>query len=140
MKIVKVVAVMVFIVMLSAVLTGCAIKMPVPSIEKAEFDFSITYEINGEIKTYNGVYVCEFEGVHKSLYGNYRDWKGYIKDVPDGEYSVVALETNKQGTIYVDLGFRAEYFMSDPDYAEEEAPTPKLYIMFHSDDPDVSST
>lgn len=137
---IKILTVVLLLLVMSVIFTGCAIKMPVPSIEKAEFDFSITYEINGEIKTYNGVYVCEFEGVHKSLYGESRDWKGYIKDVPDGEYSVVALETNEQGTIYVDLGFRAEYFMSDPDYAEEEAPTPKLYIMFHSDDPDVSST
>ena len=139
MKIMKVVAVAVLIVILSAVLAGCAIKMPVPSIEKAEFDFSITYEMNGQVKTYNGVYVCEFTGVHKSLYGESRDWKGYVKDVPDGEYAVVALETNEQGTIYVDLAFFPEYFMSDPDYAENEAPKPSLYIIYFTDDPDITS-
>ena len=140
MKFMKVVSVAILIMLLSVVFTGCAIKMPIPSVEHAEFNFSITYEKDGVIKTYNGVYVCEFEGVHKSFYGESRDWKGYVKDVPDGEYSTIAIETVDEGTIYVDLGFFPEYFMSDPDYAEQEAPTPKLYIMLHSDDPDVSST
>ena len=116
MKFMKVVSVAILIMLLSVVFTGCAIKMPIPSVEHAEFNFSITYEKDGVIKTYNGVYVCEFEGVHKSFYGESRDWKGYVKDVPDGEYSTIAIETVDEGTIYVDLGFFPEYFTVYPKF------------------------
>ena len=137
---IKILTVVLLLLLMSVIFTGCAIKMPVPSVEKAEFEFSITYEIDGEIKTCTGVYVCEFAGVYKSFYGNNRIWKGYVKDVPDGEYSVIALETNDEGTIYVDLGFCPEYFMADPDYADYDAPKPSMYIIYHSDDPDVTSS
>ena len=137
---IKILAVAILLMMMSVVLTGCAIRMPIPSVEKAEFEFSITYEIEGEIKTYTGVYVCEFAGVYKSFYGNNRIWNGYVKDVPDGVYAIIALETNDEGTIYVDLGFYPEYFMADPDYADYDVPTPSMYIIYHSDDPDVTNS
>ena len=137
---IKILAVAILLMMMSVVLTGCLMRLPVPSVEKAELEFSITYEIDGEIKTYTGIYVCEFVGVHKSLYGESRDWKGYVKDNPDGEYSMIAIATNEQGIIYVDLGFHAEYFMADPQYAEYEAPVPQLYIIYHTDELDVTSS
>ena len=33
-----------------------------PVIKTQDFDFSITYSVNGEVKTLNGVYTCTFEG------------------------------------------------------------------------------
>ena len=34
-----------------------------PEIKQAEFDFEVVYEIDGEIKTIEGTYVCKFEKV-----------------------------------------------------------------------------
>lgn len=35
--------------------SSCSAKMPVPTITEGRFDFSVTYELNGEEKTYCGV-------------------------------------------------------------------------------------
>ena len=32
--------------------SGCTVKMSVPKVKEARFDFSITYEVQGEEKTY----------------------------------------------------------------------------------------
>ena len=47
------------LVMLSTLFfSSCTIaKMPVPSVKEGRFNFSFTYEINGEEKNYSGVYV-----------------------------------------------------------------------------------
>ena len=43
-------------------LSGCAVaKMPVPSVKEGRFNFSFTYEINGEEKNYSGVYGCKYD-------------------------------------------------------------------------------
>ena len=42
--------------------TGCSGLTSGPEVEKGEFDFSVTYEFEGETKTVSGVYVCEYEG------------------------------------------------------------------------------
>ena len=41
-------------------LAGCG-KAPDPTIKEGRFDFSVTYEMGGEVKTLSSVYVCEFE-------------------------------------------------------------------------------
>ena len=49
--------------------SGCAIaKMPVPSVKEGRFNFSFTYEINGEEKTYSGVYVCKYDASYVSAF------------------------------------------------------------------------
>ncbi len=35
-----------------------------PEIKKEEFPYSITYEYNGETKTINDTYCCEFKGAN----------------------------------------------------------------------------
>ena len=34
------------------------------TIKKAQFNFSVTYEIDGEEKIYSGIYVCEYDGIY----------------------------------------------------------------------------
>ena len=49
----------------SSLLSGCAVtKFPVPEVKKAQFNFSVTYEIDGEEKIYSGIYVCEYDGIY----------------------------------------------------------------------------
>ena len=56
--------------MLVCMLTGCGSISPNPKIKEGEFDFSVTYEFNGETKTVSGVYVCEYDGRSWVLDGN----------------------------------------------------------------------
>lgn len=114
--------------------SSCSAKMPVPTITEGRFDFSVTYELNGEEKTYCGVYVCKFDGVYVSWSGNGRDWSGYIEN-GNGE-DEIAIQTNEDGIIYIGFDFRPEYFMADPSYADSLPPEPTLYIIYHSDGSD----
>ena len=59
MKKLRVIISVIFISILTTLLSGCYAKVPMPKIKEGRFDFSVTYEINGEQTTYNGVYVCE---------------------------------------------------------------------------------
>lgn len=141
-RIVQVLTLVVMVVVMAVVCTGCAVTMPIPSVKEAKFDFSVTYEIDGEVKTYSGKYVCEFEGTYKTLAGEGRRWNGYVENVGDGEYCVIPVATNEDGTIYIDLSFMPEYYMSDPDWEYYGNPVPKpiLYIVYHSDDQDVTGS
>jgi hypothetical protein len=142
MRFVKVVALAVVMVVMAVVLTGCAVVMPIPSIKEAKFDFSVTYEVDGLVKTFTGKYVCEFEGTYKTLAGEGRRWKGYVENYEDNDFCMVAIDTNEDGTIYIDLDLMPEYYMADPDweYYGNEPPEPILYIVYHSDDPDITGS
>lgn len=137
MKKIRIVVCTVLIVVLSAILSGCLAKVPIPEIKEGRFDFSVTCEINGEEKTFSGVYVCKYDGAYKTLAGEGVDWEGYIEN--SDENGIISIQTNEDGVIYIDLYFVPEYFMGDPDAICYDVPVPVLYIVYHSDDPDVSS-
>lgn len=141
-RVVMILTLVVMIVVMAVVFTGCAVVMPVPSVKEAKFDFSVTYEVDGEVKTYSGKYVCEFEGTYKTLAGEGRRWNGYVENAEENDFCTVAIDTNEDGTIYIDLDLMPEYYMSDPDweYYGNEVPEPILYIVYHSDNPDISSS
>ena len=77
--------IMIFVMVFTTViLSSCALKkMPVPSVKEARFNFSFTYEINGEEETYSGVYVCKYDGTYASVFGfgTGVDWIGYVENV-----------------------------------------------------------
>lgn len=133
----KIVLLIVLLIFVTLTLFACTTKIEVPSVKKASFNFSVTYEIDGEENTYNGVYVCKFDGVYISLVGSGREWESYIEGA-NGE-TVVPIKTNEDGIIYLDFNFNPEYFMLDPDSIYYDEPVPELYLVYYSDDPDVSS-
>ena len=111
--------------------TGAFATVPKPEIKEGEFDFALTYEVDGEIKKIEGTYVCKFEGVSRALDGVGRKWKGYIKDHDD--FTGYEIKTTDEGVIKVDLNICSEFFMSDPEYAmivssEQTEPEPYVYI------------
>ena len=77
-------------------LVGC-VKVPEPSVKEGRFDFSVTYEVDDEIITYSGVYVCKYEGAYVSLVGDGRDWSGYV----EGCLEEIAIDNNEDGVIYI---------------------------------------
>ena len=62
----------------SCFLTGMLIE---PSIKEYDFDYSVTYKINGDTKTYNGIYRCTFDGYDNSGFFISREYMGeYVQD------------------------------------------------------------
>ena len=127
----------VIVAVLIVFLSACVTKVPMPQVKEGRFEFSVTYAVNGEERIYEGVYVCKYEGAYKSLVGNGIEWKGYIENE---ESLVVPVQVNEEGVIYIDFGFIPEYFMSDPNAIYYDVPAPKLYMIYNSDDPDVTSS
>ena len=120
---------------LGATAAGCG-KAPVPIVKEGRFHFSVTYEVDGAVDTVSSVFVCEFEESGKQLDGWYVTWNSYIEDreiealFPEDRYNCIVLETNEDGTIYLDLCLNARYFMNEPSYAETHQCAPYLFMEF----------
>ena len=127
----KIAIVFLFIVMVVSFFSGCAVKMPVPKTKEARFDFSVTYQIHGEVNTYKGVFVCKYEGVCVSLVGKNREWIGYLEN--ESLETGVAIHTNSDGVIYLECGFNPAYLMADPD-CMEEPPKPFLILSNYNEE------
>ena len=126
MKKLRIFAFIILTTMMALFCTGCVVKMPVPEIKEGRFDFSVTYEINGEEKTYSGVYVCKYDGIEVTLVGRSRRWDGHIEGTDS--WGIIEIQhTNDGAVIYIDFGFYPEYFMSDPDRIEQK-PQPFLIV------------
>ena len=132
---VVVAAVLAFAIVIASAL-GYFKTIPQPEVKEGEFNFSLTYEVDGETKVIDGVYVCEYEGINRQLDGIGLKWNGYIKGHEDNcNYEI---KTTDEGVIMVDLDLCSEYFMADPSYAdlfyedEEAKPVAELYITSNS--------
>ena len=113
-------------------LSGCGLTVPRPEVKEGEFNFSLTYEFNGEIRTVSGVYACKYNGTDWALDGgSHRDWEGYIKGGEIGEMIEIGT-TADGGTVNLNLAFYPEYFMDDPETGGKEKPIPWLSVT-HSD-------
>lgn len=123
-----------FVLLISSVFSFFEI-IEKPEIKVGEFDFSLAYEIDGEIKTVEGTYVCEFEGIDRSFNGASRQWKGYIKDHDDS--SCYLLKTIDKGEVKLELDLNPDYFMSDPDFIDSYDIAPEPYIYITSGDPSI---
>lgn len=125
-------------VLIAASFMGFFVTVPKPEIKEGEFDFALTYELDGETKKLEGTYVCKFEGVSRALDGVGRDWTGYIKDHDD--FTSYELKTTDEGVIKADLDICAEFFMSDPNYQNmknADDPKPEPYVYITSGDPTI---
>ena len=101
-----------------------------PEIKEGEFDFALTYEVDGENKVIEGTYVCEFDGINRAIDGVGRRWNGYIKDHDD--FTNYEIKKTDDGVIKIDLNICSEFFMSDPQYqmivsSEQTKPEPYIY-------------
>ena len=125
--------VLILVFALVGMLTGCGLTVPRPEVKEGRFDFSITYEIKGEVKTFSAVYVCEFDGTSWSLEGGdfSRDWKDHVEGDYEGDtYSATVGTTDDGGNIIIFFGIYPEYFMSDPEVGDRGVPEPFIYVSF----------
>lgn len=133
MKKIKIATIVFLLVSATVFLSGCVARLPMPEIEEGRFEFSVTYEVNGEVKTYSGVYVCYLDGVLVTLVGSGLEWRSYVENEEEED---IPVQVNDDGTVYINLGFYPEYFMGDPNAEMYDAPSPNLYMIYHTDDPD----
>lgn len=114
---------------------GVFTTVPKPEIKEGEFDFALTYEVDGETKVIEGTYVCKFDRVIRNIDGVGRKWIGYIKDHDDSiDYEI---KKTDDGTIKINLDIYSQFFMSDPIYklsGNTDDPKPEPYIYITSGD------
>ena len=111
-------------------LTSCGAAVLRPEVKEGEFDVSVTYEVNGEVKTLDLVYVCDYDGVKMSLEGTrYRAWNGHFEGYEDGDVIEVS-KTDDGSRIVLSFLIYAEYFMGEPDFVDfyPEAKTERIYF------------
>ena len=100
------------------ILSGAfAIFMPKPpahQIKHGEFPFTITYEVNNEVKVYEDAVICEYEGIESwGTAGKYRKWSRKLKS---GNERIVILKSEENGLpfeIYDSAPGLPEYYMGD---------------------------
>ena len=116
-------------------------KAPDPTIKEGEFNFSVTYEVDGVQETVSSVYVCEFAESGWGLDGWYIHWNQYIEDSElvnrlESTRGYLLLKTTVDGEIYLDFNLSAKDFMADPRFdnnANTEEPiviSPRLFIEY----------
>ena len=125
---------------LGSTFTACQ-KAPDPVVKEGRFDFSVTYEVDGEVETVSSVYVCGLEETGWHLDGWYIHWNEYIEDTAlsnrlEKTRGYLLLKAMDDGEIYLDLNLSARYFMADPrfddnyDTDEPIAVTPRLFMEY----------
>ena len=93
--------------------------MKEPTIKEHEFDYSVTYSLDGEIKTYEGGFKCSFDGYDEHDDPTFREYVGvHTKNgnILDTISFTVAQKDGVELSIVADLD--AAYLMGDPDKYE----------------------
>ena len=128
----KIFTAFVALLLFSVCLTSCGLTMPRPEVKEGNFDFTVTYELNGEVKTVKDTYVCKYEGVSMTLEGTYyRSWEGTFDGGLAGD-SIKICDTADGGEIVLAFLIYPEYFMGEPDYKEFK-PTYDLAVYYYDE-------
>ena len=128
----KLICILIVLMLLLLSFTSCGLTVPRPEVKKGEFDVAITYEVNGEAKTLDLVYVCEYDRVAWTLEGTrHRAWNGNFVGYDDGEV-IPVLET-EGGKVALCVLIYPEYFMGEPDYLDDFAPVVLTNYIYYED-------
>ena len=100
----------------SCFLTGI---MKEPTIREHDFDYSVTYRIDGEEKTFEGVFRCSFKGHDGHDDPTLRLYDGvYVKDETVQESIWFTVAQKEDVELMMSVGLDAAYLMGDPDKYE----------------------
>ena len=114
-------------------LCSCGEISDPPKIKEGEFNFSVTYSVNGELTTISGVYVCEYAGLSWSLEGGdfSRSWEGHVEGLEvSSPAKYLVGTTGDGGNIYIALDLVAAVFMGEPDIGDGEPACPYLFVEY----------
>ena len=116
-------------------MTGCIYHETSPRIKEGQFNFSVTYEMDGEIETITGVYIAKFVKIGQSYDCAYRVWDGYVdteevRNRLEEDCTFMKLKTTQDGDIYLDFNLYPNYFLAEPGYEQIKGNEPDLYICY----------
>ena len=126
----KIICLWIVLLLFSLGLTSCGLTMPRPEVKEGRFNVSVTYEVGGETKTLDLVYVCDYDGVQMSPEGTYyRAWNGHFEGYEDGDVIEIS-KTDDKSRIVLSFLIYAEYFMGEPDFVDfyPQAKTERIYF------------
>ena len=121
-----IIAIGMILAVVSCFLTGI-IKEPM--IKDHEFDYSVTYRLDGEVKTYEGSFKCSFNGYDGHDDPTSRLYKGqytHSGNVFDSSSAIIAQKDGVEISIVTELD--AAYLMGDPDKFEYEPGNADPYL------------
>ena len=114
----------VLVIAVCSVICGIAKK---PTVTEHEFPFSITYELDGEIKTIEEIFTARY--VKNGGYTNTKSriYAGKIGDLSEDTIFLV-LRNDENGRIELNTKMYADYLMGDPlyDYFDDNAFEPQI--------------
>ena len=88
--------------------------------------------MNGETKTLDLIYLCEYDGVGWTLEGtSCRAWNGHFEGYEDGD--VIEVLKNDDGKIVLLFLIYPEYFMGEPDYIDDFYPCVLTNFIYYED-------
>ena len=112
LKIPAIILIVGFIAAIAAYLLTGIIKTPI--ITEQDFNYSVTYKLNGETQIYEGVYRCRFEFVGEGIDPLERYYEGDYLSNPDDGYSAAYTIAKKDGLKLCIVNiFSNEYLMGD---------------------------
>ena len=90
-----------------------------PAITEQDFHFSITYQLNGETKTLDGIYRCKFEGYEGGEEPYARYYSGqYIYDGQPSESHTYTIAELDGAQLYIVATFNEAYLMGDTNHLD----------------------
>ncbi len=93
--------------------------MKEPTIREHNFDYSVTYRIDGEVKTFEGVFQCSFKGHDGYDDPTLRLYDGvHVKDEAVQESMWFTVAQKEDVELLMAVGLDAAYLMGDPDKYE----------------------
>lgn len=93
-----------------------------PLIKTHDFEYSVTYRLDGEVETYEGVFKCSFDGYDGSDDPTLRCYDGeYIHNGDGSDGSSFAIAQKNGIELFVITELDANYLMGDPDKYEYES-------------------
>ena len=117
-KVLKVPAIIISIGIIIAIVANLLVSMQkMPTVTKQDFDFSITYKLDGETKTINGVYSCRFTGFGANGIDplcRYYESRYKVEGEIDGDRCFTIAEMDGY-TLYIVALLNDSYLMGDKD-------------------------
>ena len=121
-----IIAIGLILAVLSCLITGI-IKEPI--IKEHEFDYSVTYRLDGELKTYEGSFKCSFNGYEGYDDPTARLYQGvHKKDGQTLDSFFFTVAENGEVELDIVINLNAEYLMGDPDKYEYDSGNEEPYF------------
>ena len=127
-KLLRTAVIIIAAIVLMAVYAVISSIAKAPTITEKEFPFSVTYEINGETKTFEGVYDVKFTGHGAYVDPTQRLYEGTVISDHEGADTSCILGEVEGGVIMLYTKFHPDYLMGDTyyDYFDDEEFRPIL--------------